>query len=93
MLWKNVFILSTEKLSLHLSLQTHYAGLTTSLSTDTKTYTLLTSVNNDVDDTDATDVAADYNRVIGIVQLKAFSCARNKVLPLHVKLFLPHGGA
>ena len=32
---------------------------------------LLTSVHNDADDTD------DYNRVIGIALLKAFSCAKN----------------
>ena len=31
---------------------------------------LLTSVHNDADDTD------DYNRVIGIAKLKAFSCAK-----------------
>ena len=48
----------------------HSAGLNTSLSTDSKTYTLLTSVHNDADDAD------DYNRVIGIAQLKAFSCAK-----------------
>ena len=36
------------------------AGLTTSLSTDSKTYTLLTSVHNDADD------ANNYNRLIGI---------------------------
>ena len=57
-------------------------GLTTSLSTDSKTNTLLTSVHNDADDTDAmddADNANDYNRVIGIAQLKAFSCAKNYV--------------
>ena len=37
-----------------------------------KTYTLLTAVHNDADD------ANDYNRVIGIAQLKAFSCANNR---------------
>ena len=36
-----------------------------------KTYTLLTSVHNNTDNAD------DYNRVIGIAQLKAFSCANN----------------
>ena len=49
------------------------AGLTTSLSTDSKTNTLLTSVHNDrdrTDDSDATDDANDYNRV------KAFSWAK-----------------
>ena len=50
------------------------AGLTTSLSTDSKTYTLLTSVHNDADDAEDT---LDYNTVIGIAQLKAFSCAKN----------------
>ena len=49
------------------------AGLTTSLSTDFKTYTLLTSVHNNADDTDD---ANDYNGVIGIAQLKAFCCAK-----------------
>ena len=62
------------------------AGLTTSLSTDHKTYTLLTSIHNNTDDadtaddadtTDDTDDANDYNRVIGIAQLKAFSCAKS----------------
>ena len=38
-----------------------------------KTYTLLTSVHNDAD---TTDDANDYNRVIGITQLKDFSCAK-----------------
>ena len=36
-----------------------------------KTYTLLTSIHNDADDVD------NYNRVIGIAQLKAFSCAKS----------------
>ena len=43
---------------------------------------LLTSVHNDADDTDATDDADntdDYNRVIGIALLKAFSCANNVI--------------
>ena len=44
-------------------------NVTTSVSTDCKTYTLLTSVHNDADD------ANDYNRVIDKAQLKAFSCA------------------
>ena len=35
-----------------------------------KTYTLSTSVHNDVDNT------YNYNRVIGIAQLKAFSCTK-----------------
>ena len=47
-------------------------GLTSHLSTDCKTYTLLTSVHN------STDAADDYNRVIGIALLQAFSCA-NKI--------------
>ena len=46
------------------------------LSTDSKTYTLLTSVHNKTDDADATDDSDYYNRVIGITQLKAFSCAK-----------------
>ena len=37
---------------------------------------LLTSVHNDAGDTDATDYADNYNRVIGVVLLKAFSCAK-----------------
>ena len=37
---------------------------------------LLTSVHNEADDADATDDADNYNRVIGIVLLKAFSCAK-----------------
>ena len=57
-------------------------GLTNSLSLHTlKTYTLLTSVHNNSDDADATDDADNsdnYNRVIGIAQLKAFSCAKNE---------------
>ena len=48
------------------------AGLTTSLSTDCKSCTLLTFVHNNADAADNTD---NYNRVIGIAQLKAFSCA------------------
>ena len=43
-----------------------------------KTYTLLTSVHNDADDTDATDDAIDYNRVISIALLKAFSCVKKQ---------------
>ena len=39
-------------------------GLTFSLSTECKTYTLLTSVHNDTDKADTTDDADDYNRVI-----------------------------
>ena len=39
-----------------------------------KTYTFLTFVHNDA------DAANDYNRVIGIVQLKAFSCAKNRFI-------------
>ena len=50
-------------------------GLTTSCSRDSKTYTLLTSVHNNTDNTDDTH---DYNRVIGLAQLKAFSCAKNQ---------------
>ena len=42
-----------------------------------KTYTLLTSVNNDANNIDHADDADDYNRVIGIAQLKAFRCAKN----------------
>ena len=61
------------------------AGLTTSLSKDCKTYTLLTSAHNDADNADAAHTADDaddtddYNRVIGIALLKAFSCAKNNV--------------
>ena len=65
-------------------------GLTTSLSTDSKTYILLTSVHNDADDTDATDnadTADDYNMVIGIAQLKAFSCAKSGKLGFFMSLF------
>ena len=83
--------LSEQREALHLSLSifmqvincrgqhssTLCAGLTTSLSTDPKTYTLLTSVHNDTDNTDARDDANDYNLVIGIARLKAFSCAKN----------------
>ena len=50
-------------------------GLTSCLSTDCKTYTFLTSVHNVADKADATDDADDYDRVIGIVLPKAFSCA------------------
>ena len=38
---------------------------------------LLTSVHNDVDNADATDNTDDYNRVIGIALLRAFSCSKN----------------
>ena len=58
------------------------AGLTTSLSTDSKTYALLTSVQNNADTTDAADDTNNYNRVIGMTQLKAFSGAN--------KLHTPH---
>ena len=60
--------------------------MATSLSKDSKTYTLLTSVHNDTDDADNTDAtddadnADDYNRVTGIAELKAFSCAHNAAL-------------
>ena len=47
-------------------------GLTSSLSSGCKTYTLLTSVHNDTDNADDAD---DYDRVIGVELLKAFSCA------------------
>ena len=43
-----------------------------------KTYTLLTSVHNNADDADNTH---DYNRVIGIAQLKAFTYA--KIMKCH----------
>ena len=52
-----------------------------------KTYTLLTSVHNNTDDSDDTDDAYNakqYNRVISIAQLKDFSCAKNKLLPPYV---------
>ena len=49
--------------------------LVTAEAPPSKTYTLLTSVHNDADDADATN---DYNRVIGIAELKAFSCAKNQ---------------
>ena len=45
---------------------------------------LLTSVHNDTEDADATDAAYDaddtddYNKVIGIAQLRAFCCAKMK---------------
>ena len=55
-----------------------------SLSTDPKTYTLLTFVYNDADDTDDAD---DYNRVIGIAWLKAFSCAKKGILMYHLRKF------
>ena len=54
------------------------------LSTDSKTYTLLTSVHNDADNTDD---ANDYNRVIGIAQLKAFSSAKNRTKDFPVDVF------
>ena len=38
---------------------------------------LLTSVHNDADATDNADDTDDYNRVIGIAQLKAFSSAKH----------------
>ena len=38
---------------------------------------LLTSVHNDTDTTDYADATDDYNRLIGIALLKAFSCAKN----------------
>ena len=50
-------------------------GLISCLSTDCKTDTLLTSAHNDADDSDDADTADDYNRMIGIALLKAFSCA------------------
>ena len=56
-----------------------------SLSTDSKTDTLLTFVHNDADDADNADDAADaddYNWVIGIAQLKAFSCAKKSSIRL-----------
>ena len=89
MLWNitnSVLILSIERSSLSIFLSQHlmhvincrgstpYAGLTTSVSTDSKTYTLLTSIHNDADDADTTD---KYNTVIGITHLKTFSCAKN----------------
>ena len=49
----------------------------TYISTDSKTYALFTSVHNDADNTDTADDAYNYNRVIGIAQLKAFSCTDN----------------
>ena len=48
------------------------------LSTDSKAYTLLTSVHNDADNAEDADDVDDYNRVIGIAQLKAFSCANKE---------------
>ena len=47
-----------------------------------RTYTLLTSVINNADDADETDEAGEYNRVIGIAQLKAFSCVKNRAMGL-----------
>ena len=44
------------------------------LSTDCKSCTMLTSVHSDAD---VADDANNYNRVIGIALLKAFSCAKN----------------
>ena len=38
---------------------------------------MVTFVHSDADATDDTDDADDYNRVIGIAQLKAFSCAEH----------------
>ena len=49
---------------------------------------LLTSVHNDADDTDTAGNAVntnDYNRVIGIAVLKAFSCAKNQNEALQTK--------
>ena len=38
---------------------------------------LLRSVHNNADDANNADTADDYNRVIGIAMLKAFSCDKN----------------
>ena len=89
-----IFSLHREKLSLHLSLRgsTLYSRLTTegttlscskvdhSRSYSSKTYTLLISVHNDTDTADDVD---DYNRVIGIAQLKAFSCGKKSKYGCH----------
>ena len=48
-----------------------------------KTYTLLTSVHNDADD------ANNYNWVIGIAQLKAFSCAKKYLLQSDPIKYMP----
>ena len=52
---------------------------------------LLTFVHNEADDTDATDnadAANDYNRMIGIVLMKAFSCANtNKLISLPIATY------
>ena len=88
----SVLILSTES-SLSIFLSQHFmqvtncsgialcAGLNTSLLTDCKSCTLLTSVQNDTGNTDArdtTDDADDYNRMTGIALL-------NHVESLHFK--------
>ena len=49
--------------------------LVTAEAPPSKTYTLLTSIHNNTDDANDAD---DYNRVIGIEQLNAFSCAKNQ---------------
>ena len=43
---------------------------------------MLTPVHNDVNNTDDAD---DYNRVIGIAQLRAFSCAKKETRITHGK--------
>ena len=63
------------------------------LSADSKTYTFLTSVHNNANDADSTDDADNCNRVIGIPQLKAFSCAKkgNPQVPseeMHARFFV-----
>ena len=54
-------------------------ALTSCPSTDCKTNILLTSAHNDADNTDATDDADVYSRVIAIALLKAFSCAKKRL--------------
>ena len=84
MLWKKYSVLI---ISLHLSLSnTLCRWLTVGDSTDaspSRTYTLLTSVHNDAND------ANNYNRVIGIAQVKAFSCAKKEMLIMSLSTDTP----
>ena len=52
---------------------------------------MLTPVHNDANDTDNGNKAEDadnYNRVIGIAQLKAFSCGKNQFYKIHMPQML-----
>ena len=52
---------------------------------------MLTSVHNNAGNAYKADEADDSNRVIGIALLKAFSCAKNRVLQLIVIVHLLPG--